>query len=252
LLGKIPTQFHPVIAEDLKTWDRNYGQLAQQFAPFKDFVQRGVTPDALSKSYELYQLLNTNPMEIYRRLGEALRDQLPNQQQQPQLQQVQQQQQAQQQQQQQQQSDEYDPDDITTHPQVRQMQQQLAQMQQYIQQQANEQRYNAERSRFEGEIKSTLDQIEQQHGKFNRAEVMQRVAAQITYGQQPNIYRAYQEMKAYEQSVLAQNQTRPAPQVMPTNGGIPPTLTAQQKPKTFDERANKFTELMRLAEQQGS
>lgn len=249
LLGKIPTQFHPVIAEDLKQWDRNYGQLAQQFAPFKDFVQRGVTPDALSKSYELYQLLNTNPMEIYRRLGEALKDQLP--QQQSQLQQFQQQQQAQQQQQPNP-NDEYDPDDVMTHPQVRQMQQQLQQMQQYMQQQAQQQQYNAERSRFENEIKTTLDQIEQREGKFDRGEVMRRVAAQITYGQQPNIMQAYQEQKAYEQSLIARNQTPAAPQVMPTNGGIPPTLNVQQKPKTFDERAEKFAELMNLAKQQGS
>lgn len=231
LLSKIPNEFHNIVAEDLKEWDRNYGQLSQNFAPWKQFSQQGITPETLQSAYQLYQVMQANPVEIYRRLGEALKDQLPQQQEQ---------------QQEDTEEEEYSEDtnqfDISSNPQYQQLQQQVEQMQQMLTQQYQSQ----QEEQYSQQIETTLNQIEEKHGAFDRVDVLNRVASQLQRGEQPDIIKAYEEQQAFVQNILAQHQVKPsAPTVMPTNGGLPPNASPA-KLDTEQGRADKFAELLRL------
>lgn len=250
LLEKIPEQFHHLIAGDLKQWDRNYNSLAQQYAPWKAFNTQGVTPDSLQKAYQVYQTINNNPMEVYRRLGEALKDQLPSQ-----SQQTQQQNQANQNsssQEYDQYSDE-DDSDSPTDPNYKSLQKKFDQLQQMVQNDFQTRRETQMSQQYEQQIDSMLNQIEETNGAFDKSDVLQRVAAQMQMGQQPDIIKAYQEQQAfinhYTNQVQQTQQQNSPPIVNPPNGGTPSTSqTANADTSTEEGRKARFAELLRMAQ----
>lgn len=256
MLGKIPTEFHNIVADDLKQWDRNYGALAQQYAPWKQLVQQGITPEQASKAYQLYQTINMNPMEIYRRLGEALKDQLPPQDNRSQQQVTQQQQQGQQGN-----AGEYEVEgqgnsEVTSSPEFQALQQQYNQLYQMVQGDISNRQLEQQTQSYEAQIEQTFQQIEAQNGPFDRADVLQRLAAQLQMGQEPNILKAYQDQQTLiqqytqQQAQVNQQQVPNAPRVMPTSGGVPNNSSAVDL-TSAEGRKQRFKELMDAANQSG-
>lgn len=84
LLEKIPTQFHNLIAPDLKQWDQNYNNSIQkvhsQYAAYKPFLEQQIDPNALNEAYMLRQALEQDPMKFVQALMEHYKLELPTEQ----------------------------------------------------------------------------------------------------------------------------------------------------------------------------
>src|SRR5216117_1810141 len=54
LLGKLPSQYHQAILEDLKSWDQNYNtgiqKVHSQYEPWKPFIENQVEPDEVNNA----------------------------------------------------------------------------------------------------------------------------------------------------------------------------------------------------------
>lgn len=261
LLEVVPSQFHTVIAPTLKQWDRNYNALAQEFAPFKkNFVAKGVTVEDLQNANNLYQSMNANPTEMFRRMAYALAQQgvdvnalLPLMQ------------------------EEQDPNDPNNsgdggdNGQQQQQQQQdpvISQMQQQLQQQ-NEMiqnwQYEQQVASVGQQMDAEIQQIKNADPNVNIGDLLNRYAAQITMAEQaarngvqvmePSLQRAYQEQQAFIQSLNGGNtgNNQPAggnpnaPRVMPTGGGMPPATPQAQSYKSQEERIGRAMQLINAA-----
>lgn len=225
VLDKVPTQFHSVFTPKLKEWDQNYQQLARDYAPYKQFSQQGVKAETLQQAMTLYNLIDQNPQEIYRRLGEALGQF---------NQQVQQQGQQDQEQEFDYSPDEEDPQDggqQQEDPRFVQMMQQM----QMLQDQNNNFQQQYLTNQYSQQIDAEIKGLVQQHGQFDVQDVMNRFLAQMQRGEDPSITKAYQEQQTFIQNWQAAHQKAPAPQVLSPNGGMP-TGQEQIPLKTQDDR----------------
>lgn len=94
ILSQVPEMLHPQIRPALENWDRGvqerFQQVHSQYAPYKQFLDANIQPEALQQSYQLWQMLNSDPRALYEQLGNFLganssgqgQQQVPNQQQQ--------------------------------------------------------------------------------------------------------------------------------------------------------------------------
>jgi hypothetical protein len=251
LLDVVPREFHPVITPHLQKWDSNYGQLAQQFAPWKKaFADSGQTPEDLVAARQLYDLVNNNPQLVYQRLAQHL-EQIGA------VPQDYRQQQNGNQQQQEPNTPEYaiESTDEFDDPRLTQMYQQMQQMNQYLafqQQQAQEYQAAAAQQQMTSDYERVMDQgIRQIMAKDPNVDVndlLQRTMAHIAQGNEPDIARAYSEQTAFVQRVRAMPMNSAnAPRVMPTGGGMPPTIDTS-RPRNDAERVNRVQQLLQAAQ----
>lgn len=258
LLSIVPREFHPVVTPHLQKFDSNYGQLAQQYAPWKKtFVDKGTTPDELTAAHQLYTLVNQNPQLVYERLAAALGYS------------AQQQQAANQYFQPGQSNEQYDPNQGMQPPQeyqqeqfedprLMQMSQQMAQMQQMLEQQYNQAQAQQEAQQrqemtadYERQLDTGIKTLLKKDPNFDVGDVLNRVWMQVSQDQEIDIQRAYNDHIAYVQRIRATPMNGAgAPRVMPTGGGMPPTIDTS-RPKTTAEKTARAMQIIQAAQQQG-
>jgi len=249
MLGAIPREFHPVITPHLQKWDSNYGQLAQQYAPWKKtFADQGKTAEDLVAAQKLYDLVNANPELVYQRLAQHLEELRASQPgytpqavgQEP---------------------DQPDysveaPDGEFDDPRLTQMYQQMQQMNQFImQQQQQAQEYQAAAyqqqlsQNYEQQMDAGIRQILEKDPTADVQDLLQRALVQVAQGGEPDIQKAYQEQAAFVQRVRAMPMnSATAPRVMPTGGGMPPTIDTS-RPQSTAEKAARVRQLIEAAQQ---
>lgn len=242
ILEPIPSQFHSVVTPVLKEWDKNYEALAQKYSRYKDFDQKGVDPTHLQNGLELYNLLSTNPQEVYRRLGTLLgvEGQIPDQQQyQPEMEDSYQ--------------EEVEDSDNPYAQQMQQMRQQMDQVAQYLQHQQQmqqqeqmQQQQDALTQRYEQQIDSEIKQIQSKNPNVNIEDLMTRYLAQIQRGIEPSISKAYEEQQAFVQQYM-QGTGKTAPKVLSPGGGIP-SNQEQISLKTTDDRVAAVKAMLRASQ----
>lgn len=221
LLNVIPTQFHSVIKPRLKEWDRNYGALAEKYSRYKQY--ENISDTDMQNSVNLYNMLNTDPNEVLRRLQQYLG--VSKQEAQEIVAEAT--------------EENKTPSDNNApaiDPQIAQMQQQMQLMQaQYAhtQQQQLEDHYSRQ-------IDSDLKALIQQHGQIDVGDILNRYRMQNDRGEEPSIQRAFEEQQAFINSYMAAHgitpTTKPAPpQVLAPSGGMP-SNTEQISLKTATDR----------------
>lgn len=52
--------------------DKAYQELSTRYSPYKDFVDNGYTPEAITQSINAFRFMNENPQELHKRLSEFL------------------------------------------------------------------------------------------------------------------------------------------------------------------------------------
>lgn len=62
----------PELAKIDKDFHSHIEKVNGQYAPWKGFVEQGVTPEQVTQSFQMLQKLNDNPEEVYQALGEFL------------------------------------------------------------------------------------------------------------------------------------------------------------------------------------
>lgn len=69
MLGKIPEQFHGMIAPDLKQWDKNYTEGIQkvhsQYEPYKPFMDAGIEAEQLNNALLIMDALEQDPQKFF-------------------------------------------------------------------------------------------------------------------------------------------------------------------------------------------
>ena len=262
MLGVVPREFHPVITPHLQKFDSNYGQLAQSYAPWKKaFADKGQSAEDLVAAQQLYDLVNTNPELVYQRLAahlESLRAAQPGYV--PQNYQQNYQQGYSQPQEPQQQdgfaSQEAVPEGAFEDPRVQQMYQQMQQMNEYLQQQQmqmqQQQVVAAQQqltSNYEQMMDSGIRQIMARDPNVDVQDLLQRTLVQTSQGMEPDIERAYAEQSAFVQRVRSMPMnSATAPRVMPTGGGMPPTIDTT-RPRSSSEKVDRVRQLLEAAQQ---
>lgn len=70
-LEKVPAEHRPILEPYVKQWDagvsRRFQELHGQYKPYKDL---GAEPEVLGQAYQLYQMLENNPQQLYEMLAE--------------------------------------------------------------------------------------------------------------------------------------------------------------------------------------
>lgn len=244
-LGAIPREFSPVLTPHLRKFDQNYGSLAQSYSPWKKtFADKGITVEELQQAHLLYQTMNTNPQMVYERLGAALGIS-PQQAQQF----VEQEQES---------GDEEQQQEGYDDPRYADMATRLQYMEGYLQQQVQAQQQQYERQQFEyqtSQYEQQLDQgiaiLRQNDPNFDVEDVLNRVLLQQAQNEPLDLVKAYQDHVSFTQRVRATplNGSN-APAVMPTGGGLPPTID-NSRPQTNAEKAARVEALIKAASGQG-
>jgi len=210
ILDKTPAALHPMMTPVFEKWDKNFQEVQTKYAPYKDFVDQGITPEQINQSLQVLQLLNTQPRTVYDQMVATFGDEwgLTKQE----AEQV-----AQQVQGQQEQTPEYDLSqqqsnviDIEKDPRFVQMRQQMDTMAQYLAGQIQQ----TEQQQVEEALDKEVAGLEQKYGQFNK---------QIVFALAANGMPLEQAVQTWKQEV-AQNTPRPGsnfPPVMTPGGGTP-------------------------------
>lgn len=75
VLGHIPPEFHPKIQPTLQSWDDNFKQVQEQFAPYKSFAESGVPAEDIQQALHIFGIINNDPKQFYEMTGKFLREQ---------------------------------------------------------------------------------------------------------------------------------------------------------------------------------
>lgn len=226
LLDKIPTQFHGMIAPDLKTWDTNYQQGLQkvhsQYEPYKPFIDQSIEPATLNEAMLVYQAMQDDPGAFVKAISEFY--------------QLEQGQVAQQQENTG--EEEPLPFDLSQSPEWQQQNQLVQTMAQAMLQQNQA----VEDQKAEAQLSKEFEAAKGTHGDFDETWV-----AQHMYLQGSDIDTAVAAYKQFEQSIISRHQ-RPganAPVMMGSGGGLP----SQQIPVSdMSDQQRKAYVAQRLAQ----
>jgi len=227
-LKDIPEGFHGVVKPAFEQWDKDVqarlAEVQSRYAPYKDILGSGVQPQQLSEAVRLYQMMANDPQSIYNAMAEHYgygQDAGQGQAEET--------------------DDEFDlgdgEDDISNHPQFRQLQQQQQALQQQQEQfvaamqQAQEARQQQEEAAvgeqwLDSKVAETTELLKQKGIEPDYDYIITRALALGQSGQ------ATDNDQAWEQAVQSwiskvdswgnrKTANSTAPLVMPTNGGTP-------------------------------
>ncbi len=70
-LEKVPAEHRPILEPYVKQWDAGVSRRFQELhGKFKPYEELGADPETLSQAYQIYQMLDTNPKQLYDLLAE--------------------------------------------------------------------------------------------------------------------------------------------------------------------------------------
>jgi len=232
-LDVTPPEFHPKLAEVYKRWDENHSNSLKKWEPYKEF--EGVDPSAIRNARNVWDAIATDPVGVYQRMGETLRQQgllhddgaiknaqqavngvntAPNQETISQNYGEEGQQQA----------------PAGVDPVLAKRLEQLEQFAQFEVQQRQQQIYQQETQAIEDALVKQLGEVEQKYGTGDPAvddafmkQVVQRLGMAHNSGSPITPEQAAQQIQTYNDQVIANHlmNKRIAPRVVPANGGIP-------------------------------
>jgi hypothetical protein len=73
LLSELPEAWHQKVLPHLQEFDRNVQKQFEEYAPYKEFVEAGVSPDILRGGINLAKAIETQPMDVYESLTAYLK-----------------------------------------------------------------------------------------------------------------------------------------------------------------------------------
>lgn len=226
ILDKLPAGLHEMIRPELENWDRGvqekFQQVQSRYAPFKDFVENGVSPEDIQRAMQVYSLLNNNPRALYDHMGQYYK--------------FAQEQAAASGDQGQQEFDEYDLDDpegknSDTAGIAPEKFEQLERQQQIIAQVLYQEYQRKQQEAADAELEQELARLREEHGDFDEEFVI-AVAAQT--GDLPGAVAKYNEI--ISRKVGAPRPGSDLPRVMTPGSSTPST---QVNPAELDSKGTR-------------
>jgi hypothetical protein len=249
LIERIPEPLHEEIRPMLQEYERQYQRVNEQLAPFKQFVDSGVSQADVELALSIHNAMLMDPKRFYDSFGESYgwnvpapqQQQTPVQYQQPQRMSY---------------EEFFEEDGVTPQAgvdpqliQILQAQQERLDMlvqaqeynqqreQQYVAQQQQEQQREQGRQQMEAEFQ----EIQAKYGDFDKQEVVKRAFANASAGKNPTLTNAYHELRDYEQKILQRQAAQRPPVVLGGANGTPPQAPVPLN--TEDERRAAALEL---------
>ena len=74
ILDKTPAALHPMMTPVFEKWDKNFQEVQTKYAPYKEYVDKGVTPETINQSLQIMRLLNENPRAVFDQMVETFKD----------------------------------------------------------------------------------------------------------------------------------------------------------------------------------
>lgn len=215
ILDQLPDDLHPLITPKLEEWDRNVQQKLQEvrapYDPYKPLVENKIPVDMVEQALYLHHQLENNPQELVKKAIEHYGlDFIPKDQiQTPDPEDLE--------------DLEFDGVDITKHPAFQQLSQQLEQMNSTLTAQQQREQEEAQQE----ELDNYLNELEQEHGSFNKLMVATLIANGMDGEQAVETYKA--EIAQAVQAALGNNQQQQTQQQPPvvmggdgtTGSGVP-------------------------------
>lgn len=229
VLSELPAGIAPILKPHFEKWDKNYQDLSQKYAPFKDY-----TPEKVKEFESIYKQIDADPVAFYNRLGEQLkRLGLTPAEVKEAVQEAKKEESV---------DDNVDPEVAALKAELDAMKKQFGGTSEWIQKQEYEQQVRS----FEAQITEELNGLRKTHGVFDETEVFRRAAANEALGKGASITQAFNEMLEYENKIRSTpTRSTQTPFVAnPAGGGIPNTA-GLEKPKTKEERQEYFAAKMR-------
>lgn len=239
VLNEIPEEFHNKITPHLSEWDKNYhsglekarNEVQSQYEPFNAFLENGIDPEELQRSYQIYQAIENNPEGVIAALQEAagLSGQGDDD------------------------DDTYDANDISNDPRYQELESKFDQFREAFETKEQEKQFMEEQAQMVDEITNELEglsgQFEQAFGFEMDPEEVLRIAIQDAEENDTEI----NLMGAAQHFAETINRYRtPQPQngfkAMPASGGIPST---QQDVKNLSDEESKNLMIEMLRNSQG-
>jgi len=213
----------PVLERYLKDWDANvtkrFQAIHDQYRPYKEFGD----PDTLRSAMAVYQMLDTDPMQIYRILEAELADELGTQgtgQQQGQLPGGQQEEV----------SSEWGELPPAAVQKLSQMEQLLTAMAERL----IDQDKTTKQQKDDEQLQTTLDGLRKQYGEFDEEYVLSKMFR----GMKPD--EAVKAYKTFVTQTVSQHGARRAPNVLTGASTIP----AGQQPQNGEQRKSMFADML--------
>lgn len=238
VLDEIPSEFHNKITPHLSEWDKNYhsglekarNEVQSQYEPFNSFLENGVDPEELQRSYQIYQAIENDPQSVIAALQEAAGVSGQGDED----------------------DDTYDANDISNDPRYQELESKFDQFREAFETKEQQQQFEQEQAQLvdeiSGELESLSGQFQEAFGFEMDPEEVLRIAIQDAEENDTdlNIQGAAQHF-----AELVNKYRTPEPQngfkVMPAGGGIP--STQQDVTKLSDEESkNLMVEMLRNAQ----
>jgi hypothetical protein len=243
--ANVPPEFRGKLTEKFQEWDRNHQQQLSKWEPYKEFA--GVDPQELRQSRSVWDAISTDPVGVWQRMGDNLRQQG--------LIEAAREQEAQRNQTQTQQetlSQNYSDDTQDRQPVSAQVPPELderfAKYEQFMQWQLNQAQQQEEarkQQELENQIVADMNAVMSKWGTGNQeldqqfaAQVIERLANANASGRPISPEQAAQQIQTYNDQVIAdfvQNR-RIAPRMVPANGGIPEEVKINPEHTTAAQR----------------
>lgn len=243
-LKDIPEGFHPLVTPAFEKWDKEVQHQLQQvqsrYEPYKEILNSGVQPQQLGEAIRLYQMMANDPQSVFNAMAEHYG--YGNNADQGQADETA--------------EDEFDlgeSDDISNHPQFKQLMQQQQELQrqqeQFVNamQQAQETREQEQLAAqgeqwLDGKVAAATEVLKSKGIEPDWDYIITKTIALVESGQVKDHDQAFDQMVESYVSKVDNWRTRPtasstAPLVMPTNGGTP----SNQLPDMSDGKTRRQT-----------
>lgn len=210
-------------------WDRNYREVESKLAPFKPFLDQGLTPEIVAQAIQLQERIADNPRDFYDRMGQhwgysqeiqaAQRAAAAN----PSGE-----------------GEELSPAEQRLQELIQRQEQLLGVQEQTYQQSISRQNEAAQVQ----QINSELDAIEAKEGKFDRDRVLKQAIMNAQSGGNPSLTNAFYEVQRERDEWLA-SQQKQAPRVLGSGGAIGQQPTDPKKIPTREEQRAQAMDIAR-------
>lgn len=228
ILDELPEEYHDKITPFLRDSDKHVQEVQQKFAPYKDFADRGVSPDVIKQAMQLGEIVSTNPRALFDELqnrynftaaeaAQAVNDVVEDNN-----------------------EDEFGQgfsgeDDFENHPAYKKLESQISE----FQREREESRHQEEMLHIQREVASEWDALESKVGKLSdviKEDVMQRALQIAGADGMPSLETGFREHVKFASVIRNSSANRSAPSVFDGSGALPGGKTYSNDKEGMVER----------------
>lgn len=228
-LEKVPEEFHPHITPRLSEWDKNFQEVQQKQAPYKEIIELGVPANDITDALQLRHLWTTNPQALYDYLSNQLQVS-----------------QGQEKEVEKEEENEYDISqipDLEKDPRFKGLQEEVGQFRQMMEAQRQQEAQEEANRVASQQIAEQFTQAETKYGTLDQ-NVREKIAKIAIANQDSDLVKAAEEYFT-SWAAPAKRASDSAPSVLGGNSGLPRQMAAKDLANmSSEDRVNNLAAIM--------